>query len=142
MENSARPKSRRRLAALTASIGIAVSLTLAGCGGGSSAVENVDAPSFSQVIAEPGVVTVDVRTPQEFAEGHIAGSINIDAEAVDFETQLGTLDKSTHYAIYCRSGNRSGVAAAKMADMGFTNVTNLDGGVIDWAAAGGQLVVE
>ena len=138
-----RPTStRKRLAVAAASIGVALTLALSGCGGGSNAVENVDAPTFSQVVTEPGVVTLDVRTPQEFAEGHIAGAINIDAEAADFEAQLGTLDKGTHYAIYCRSGNRSGVASAKMADLGFTKVTNLDGGVIDWTAAGGQLVVQ
>lgn len=145
MEQTTHTRSRHargKAAALVAGIGLALTVVLAGCGGSSSAVQSVDPQTFSTVVAEPGVVIVDVRTPAEFAEGHLPGAVNIDFEGADFAGQIQTLDKSAHIAVYCRSGNRSGQATAQMADLGFANITNLDGGVIDWTAAGGQLVTQ
>lgn len=95
---------------------------------------------FSQKIKEAGVVTLDVRTPAEFAEGHIEGARLIDFQSGNFESEIAELDKEATYAVYCRSGNRSGQAVAIMHDAGFHNVYNLNGGVIDWANAGLPLV--
>ena len=95
---------------------------------------------FSKKITEAGVITVDVRTPGEFMTGHIEGAQNIDFESGNFENEISTLDKNGTYAVYCRSGNRSGQAVAIMHDAGFHNVYNLNGGVIDWANAGLPLV--
>ena len=83
---------------------------------------------------------MDVRTPGEFNEGHIEGAQLIDFQSGNFESEIGTLDKTKTYAVYCRSGNRSGQAVKVMSDAGFTNLYNLDGGVIDWANAGLPLV--
>ena len=118
---------------------IAAALLLAGCSSSSSA-NNLSVDEFSAKAAEPGVVTLDVRTPAEFAEGYIEGARLIDFQSGNFEKEIATLDKNATYAVYCRSGNRSGQAVRIMQDAGFTNVFNMNGGVIDWANAGLPLV--
>ena len=118
---------------------IAAALLLAGCSSSSSA-NNLSVDEFSAKAAEPGVVTLDVRTPGEFAEGYIEGARLIDFQSGNFENEIATLDKSATYAVYCRSGNRSGQAVKVMQDAGFTNVFHMNGGVIDWANAGLPLV--
>ncbi len=118
---------------------IAAALLLAGCSSSSSA-NNLSVDEFSAKAAEPGVVTLDVRTPGEFAEGYIQGARLIDFQSGNFENEIATLDKNATYAVYCRSGNRSGQAVKVMQDAGFTNVFNMNGGVIDWANAGLPLV--
>ena len=95
---------------------------------------------FSKKITESGVVILDVRTPGEFAEGFIEGAQMIDFQSGNFEAEIGSLDKDVTYAVYCRSGNRSGQAVKIMQDAGFLNLFNLEGGVIDWANQGMSLV--
>jgi rhodanese-related sulfurtransferase len=118
---------------------IAAALLLAGCSSTSSAID-LSVTEFSSKITEPGVVILDVRTPAEFAEGFIEGARLIDFQSGNFENQIATLDKNSTYAVYCRSGNRSGQAVKVMQDAGFTNVFNMNGGVIEWANAGLPLV--
>jgi rhodanese-related sulfurtransferase len=113
---------------------------LVGCGSDPSAGSTVAAPEFLQVAAEPGVTVVDVRTPEEYAAGHLAGSVNVDVEGPDFTAAIETLDPQGAYAVYCRSGRRSALAADAMADAGFARVTNLSGGLVDLQSAGGQVV--
>ena len=112
---------------------------LVGC---SSSVATVDlsVTEFSTKVAEAGVITLDVRTPGEFMSGFIKGAKNIDFQSGNFENEIASLDKNETYAIYCRSGNRSGQAVKVMHDAGFHNVYNLNGGVIDWTNAGMSLV--
>ncbi len=86
-----------------------------------------------------GVVILDVRTPQEFAGGHLPGAINVDVESADFTTKIGSLDKAATYAVYCRSGNRSNTAMQEMAKDGFTDVADLTGGITAWSSAGGTI---
>ena len=114
---------------------IAVGLLLTGCSSSSSAT-NLDSKAFSNKIAEPGVVILDVRTAGEFAAGHIGGAINIDVEGMQFESGIANLDKTATYAVYCHSGRRSGIAVDKMADAGFTSLFNLSSGIADWQANG------
>ena len=90
---------------------------------------------FSEKISEPGIILLDVRTPGEFAEGFIEGARLIDFQSGNFKNEIASLDKNATYAVYCRSGNRSGQAVKVMHDAGFHNVYNLNGGVIDWANA-------
>jgi len=118
---------------------IASALLLAGCSSSSSAID-LTVTEFSAKVAEAGVITLDVRTPGEFAEGYIQGARLIDFQSGNFENEIATLDKNATYAVYCRSGNRSGQAVKVMQDAGFTNVFNMNGGVIDWANAGLPLV--
>jgi phage shock protein E len=124
----------KKLIALIGSI-----LLLAGCSSSSSAI-NLSVTEFSSKAAEAGVITLDVRTPGEYAEGHLEGARLIDFQSGNFENEISTLDKNATYAVYCRSGNRSSQAVKVMHDAGFHNVYNLNGGVIDWANAGLPLV--
>lgn len=78
----------------------------------------------------PGALLIDVRTPQEYAQGHLAGAINIDIEAPTFIDEIKKLDPSTPTFVYCRSGNRSGQAIAIMKKLGFTSLTDLSGGIV------------
>lgn len=72
-------------------------------------------------------VIVDVRTPAEYATGHLEGALNIDLNAPDFRAKIAELEKDETYVLYCRSGNRSGQAKAIMEEMGFSDVTNAGG---------------
>jgi len=76
-----------------------------------------------------------LRTPQEFAAGHLAGARNIDVEAADFASKISSLDEGAPYLVYCHSGRRSAMAAAQMAAAGFRDI--VDGGAMaDWVGAG------
>ena len=114
-------------------------LLLAGCSNSSSAI-NLDANGFANKVAENGVVTIDVRTPGEFMVGHIQGAINIDVEGGQFDAGIAQLDKTKTYAVYCRSGRRSGNAVEKMSSAGFTSLFNLNVGIIDWQNQGLSVV--
>jgi rhodanese-related sulfurtransferase len=118
---------------------IASALLLAGCSSSTGAID-LGVTEFSAKVAEVGVITLDVRTPGEFAEGHVEGARLIDFQSGNFENEIAALDKNATYAVYCRSGNRSGQAVKTMQDAGFTNVFNMNGGVIDWGNAGFPLV--
>jgi rhodanese-related sulfurtransferase len=118
---------------------IASVLLLAGCSSSTGAID-LGVSEFSTKVAEAGVITLDVRTPIEFAEGHIERARLIDFQSGNFENEIAALDKNATYAVYCRSGNRSGQAVKVMQDAGFTNVFNMNGGVIEWANAGLPLV--
>ena len=137
--------STRRPAALAAAVVLVLapaSALMSGCssssgGSGAPAVaaatalpasgSTVDAATFAAALAMKKSVLIDVRTPAEFAAGHIAGATNIDVEAAA-------------YALYCRSGNRSGVAMQAMLSSGFTQVFHLGGGIGAWQSAGQALV--
>ena len=114
-------------------------LLLAGCSTSSTAMD-LSVSEFSSKVTETGIITLDVRTPSEFNEGHIEGASLIDFQSGNFENEITSLNKNQTYAIYCRSGNRSGEAVKVMTEAGFTKIYNLDGGVIDWASAGLPLV--
>jgi rhodanese-related sulfurtransferase len=88
------------------------------------------------------VVLIDVRTPEEFAAGHLPNALNINVESADFETQIAALDKNTTYGIYCRSGNRSTVASDKMAQAGFTSLINSTAGLDELVANGATAVTK
>lgn len=97
---------------------------------------------FAALAATDGVVVIDVRTPAEFATGHLAGAQNIDVESSDFAARIADLDTAATYAVYCRSGNRSATARAAMQDAGFTNVSDLSGGITAWSRAGQPVVTD
>jgi rhodanese-related sulfurtransferase len=101
---------------------------------------DLSAVEFQGKTLESGVVTLDVRTPGEFIEGHISGAINIDVEGMNFATEIEKLDKEATYAVYCRSGRRSAIAVQTMKDAGFKNLFNMNAGTEEWSAAGLPLV--
>lgn len=77
--------------------------------------------------ANPDIIVIDVRTPDEIAQtGAIENSINIDFKASDFKEKISALDKDKEYILFCKSGNRSGQASKIMAEMGFSNINNLN----------------
>jgi phage shock protein E len=121
--------------AAIASVGL-----LAGCSSNNEATKKVDPVEFSEVIAQPGVIILDVRTPEEFNVGHIPNAININVADSNFSSEVSKLDKNATVAVYCRSANRSAVATNEMADLGFTDMYDMQGGIIDWEAAGGPVV--
>ncbi|MEI8082302.1 MAG: rhodanese-like domain-containing protein [Actinomycetes bacterium] len=104
-------------------------------------VQHMSVSQFSSAIAEPGVVLLDVRTPAEFAAGHLPGARNVDFENPNFPSQLAALDKNATYALYCRSGNRSGQALVQMESAGFTQIYDLTYGIAAWETRGGPVVV-
>jgi rhodanese-related sulfurtransferase len=114
----------------------ASALFLTGCSSTNASVNNLGATEFLSKTADDGVILIDVRTPGEFAEGNIVNALNIDVQSSSFDAQIAELDPTKTYALYCRSGNRSGIAADKMADAGFTNIYNATVGFTDLAAAG------
>ncbi len=77
--------------------------------------------------ANPDIIVIDVRTPDEIAQtGAIENSINIDFKSSDFKEKISALDKDKEYILFCKSGNRSGQASKIMAEMGFSNINNLN----------------
>lgn len=97
---------------------------------------------FAELAAADGVVLLDVRTPQEFAEGHLEGAVNLDVSGPDFASGLADLDPEATYAVYCRSGNRSQTALDLMAQAGITAAADLAGGIGAWADAGLPVVTD
>ncbi len=95
---------------------------------------DMDVADFAKFITNDNVQLVDVRTPEEYADGHIKGAKNINVFDQDFIEEATTeLDKSRPVAVYCRSGKRSADAAQKLSVNGF-QVTNLEGGILAWEA--------
>jgi rhodanese-related sulfurtransferase len=98
--------------------------------------KNITVEEFDKLRTQPNVMVLDVRTPKEFAAGHIPGATNIDWIAADFPNKVAGLDKSKTWLVHCAAGVRSGKAQDKMAALKFTNVFNLPGGFKAWEKAG------
>ena len=98
----------------------------------------MSASDFIQDMRPDGVI-LDVRTPDEYEQGHLASAQNINFLGPDFKDQVATLDKGKTYYLYCRSGNRSGQASALMQEMGFTSLVNI-GGLADLEQAGAEVI--
>lgn len=107
----------------------------AGCSQGQN--KSVLAPqAFADKLkATNGSTLIDVRTPEEFAEGHLAGARNYDWNGGHFEHQVMNLDKSKPVFVYCLKGGRSASAASRLRNMGFKEVYELEGGTSNWQAA-------
>ena len=90
-------------------------IVVVGCGSSSN---------MEKTMLTASTVIIDVRTPAEFAEGHVEGAINLDLEDGQFEAELPNLDPAQPYIVYCRSGRRSGVAVEIMKASGFTQITD------------------
>jgi len=96
----------------------------------------LSAAEFAEKIQQtPAAVVVDVRTPAEFAKGHLPQALNIDWKGSEFDKQMATLDKAAPVFIYCLSGGRSASAAHKLSAAGFQNIYELEGGITQWRAA-------
>lgn len=100
----------------------------------------VDVTTFATAVSQSGVIVLDVRTPAEFAAGHLPDAQHLDVNAPDFTTTLTTLPTDAVYAVYCHSGNRSGTAVDQMVDLGFTHVFHLGGGITAWQGSGQAVI--
>jgi len=101
---------------------------------------NVDVAEWEKLRKDPKVVVLDVRTAEEFAEGHMPGAINLDIRGGKFAETLAGLDKSKTYLVHCAVGGRSAKACGQMDGLKFEKVVNLSGGITAWEAAGNKPV--
>jgi len=97
----------------------------------------VDAAEAARLLEdEPAVAVLDIRTPEEFAEGHIEGAINVDFMGDDFEAGIAELDRERPYVVHCRSGNRSTQSLPVFEKLDFDRIYHLETGLEGWAAEG------
>lgn len=133
---------RTRMQIYVAAALLVASTTVAGCSSreasaGSDSIRDVDVAAAAQLIAaDDSVVVLDIRTPEEFARGHIEGAVNIDYMADDFAKKLAMLDRNRTYLMHCQSGGRSGKSLAKFTELGFKSVLHLEAGFAGWQSAG------
>jgi rhodanese-related sulfurtransferase len=130
---------QRSLSSTLVAAAAALLLSTAACSSDAATVETLDAASAVETIEAGDHTVIDVRTPAEYAAGHVEGAENIDVTAATFEEEVERLDKSEEYVVYCQSGNRSATAADTMADLGFTQVVDA-GGIMSLEAAGASIV--
>ncbi|OEH85240.1 hypothetical protein BHU72_06450 [Desulfuribacillus stibiiarsenatis] len=104
-----------------------VTLSLVACGAG---YKNIDVHQANTLSADGEHVMLDVRTVEEYAEGHVPGTVNIPVE--ELESRLDELNKDTKYLVICRSGKRSVTASEILVKNGFKQVTNVEGGMLAW----------
>jgi rhodanese-related sulfurtransferase len=95
-------------------------------------VTHINAQQAQKLIADKKVVVLDIRTPEEFAAGHIAGATNINFRAADFEKAIAALDKNQTYVLHCASGNRSTQSLPTFSKLEFKSICHLDGGIKAW----------
>ncbi len=100
-----------------------------------SGFRSIDAASFHrQLDAEPSAILVDVRTLDEYNEGHIPGAVHIDVLQSDFQAKVQQLDLTQPIYVYCHSGGRSARAASMIRNMDVIQIYNLRGGIMAWKA--------
>lgn len=138
----------RNLIVLTLVLGLTVPVSCGGSAANSSTTASSAPVTVGHQLLAPaaadallhsppaGLVTLDVRTPDEFAAGHITGAVDLDLNAATFGAGVAELDPNAPYFVYCHSGNRSAQAVTYMQQQGFTSIYELQGGISAWQAAG------
>ncbi len=102
-----------------------------------AAVRDVSvAEANAMVKRTSGVVVLDVRTPAEFAQGHIDGALNLDFRSPDFAQRLARLNPAGSYLLHCKTGTRSAQALAVMTQQGFGDIAHMRAGFDGWKASG------
>ena len=117
---------------------VLIGFVLCSCSGQATPGEATIPPStFAEKIKNtPDVQLIDVRTPEEFEAQHIDNARNINWNGDDFEMKSAQLDKNKPVFVYCTVGGRSKKASAKLHEMGFKQIYNLEGGIMKWNASG------
>ncbi|MCD0473779.1 thioredoxin domain-containing protein [Flavobacterium sp. EDS] len=117
---------------------IIIAFVFASCNGQSSkSIQVIEPTAFAEKLStNQNPQILDVRTPEEFASEHIESAVNVNWNDKDFATKAATFDKSKPVFIYCLSGGRSKKASQKLQELGFTNIYELDGGIMKWNAEG------
>jgi rhodanese-related sulfurtransferase len=99
---------------------------------GTNAFHNIGVQEFEKLRSATNNVVLDVRTPKEFAAGHIPGATNIDVNAPDFDKKVRALDRNKTYLVHCAAGVRSAKACEKLSKLSFGHLYNLTGGFKAW----------
>lgn len=94
---------------------------------------------FEKKLSSENVQLIDVCTPEEFNQGHLKGALNYNINSSEFQSNISKLDKNIQVLVYCLSGGRSGSAAELLSSKGFTEVYNMQGGIMKWNAANKSL---
>ncbi|MFC2005053.1 rhodanese-like domain-containing protein [Chloroflexota bacterium] len=101
-------------------------------------IEDVTAQEAFTLIQDnqnnPDFVIIDVRTPEEYAKGHIENAVNIDYSSENFQDEIDKLDRSKTYLIHCQSGRRSAGALNIMKELNFTTIYHIYGGMLEWTS--------
>ena len=97
----------------------AAAMLVGACSGGESSI------SEDAVVVQSDAIIIDVRTPEEFAAGHLEGAVLIDIKDASFDSKIAALDPDAAYIVYCRSGNRSAQAVERMRGAGIDDITDL-----------------
>ena len=106
----------------------------------SESINQMNSDELIEFIELNDAVLVDVRTEDEYNSGYIENSLNIDYFSNDFSLNADKLDKSTPIILYCRSGKRSSMSANKISKLGFKEIYNLEGGILEWIEEGNAVV--
>ena len=120
---------------------VIVLLTISSCEAQKNSKEgtiakDLNVSEFKKLVeANPTGQIIDVRTPEEQAQGYVTGAKFVDFFEANFDTEIAKLDKTKPVYVYCKSGGRSGKAMKKMNSMGFSEVYNLNGGMMAWEGA-------
>jgi thioredoxin 1 len=115
---------------------IILMLAVSSCNINGQKYQTISVADFDKKLNEGNVQLVDVRTPEEYGVKHLKDAVNINFNGDDFVDMVSKLDKSKPVMVYCLSGGRSSKAAALISKKGFTQVYNMDGGILAWTAAG------
>ncbi len=103
-------------------------------------INQMNSDELIEFIELNDAVLVDVRTEDEYNSGYIENSLNIDYFSNAFSVNADKLDKSTPIILYCRSGKRSSMSANKISKLGFKEIYNLEGGILEWIEEGNAVV--
>ena len=103
-------------------------------------INEIDSDELTEFLQINDAILVDVRRDDEFINGHIENSINIDYMSEEFVENTKRLDKNMPIILYCRSGRRSYLSAIKLSENGFKEVYNLEGGILSWIEIGNEVV--
>ena len=102
----------------------------------SEAVQLITATEMKEISEIEGIQLVDVRTPDEYKEGHLPNALNIDFLGENFEINIQKLDKSKPVIVYCQRGSRSAKCASQLIAYGFVKIYDLDRGFFGWKSSG------
>jgi rhodanese-related sulfurtransferase len=129
-----------RLGSARRSLSAVVTLTVLSFGLVACGEETANSPQAAELVSA-GTVIIDVRTPEEFAAGHLDGAVLIDIKHPSFDAEITKLDATASYIVYCRSGNRSAQAVDRMRAIGIENITDL-GSLENASAQTGVAIVQ
>jgi len=102
------------------------------------AAKNIDVQEFEKLRRDTNNVVLDVRTPREYAAGHVPGAVNLDVNSPDFEKRISALDTNKTYLVHCAAGVRSTKACARLDKVNFKHLYNFNGGYNAWQKAGNK----